>query len=429
MLIAAYGLAFRVATPFVRRLLEERKARGKEDPARFQERFGHPGLPRPAGRLTWVHAASVGEANSALILIERLLAQGLSDHVLLTTGTVTSAELAARRLPDGAFHQYCPVDHPVWVDRFLDHWKPDNALWIEEEIWPNLILGTANRKVPMAFVNARLSQKSADGWRRISGTFRRLMDCFDVILCQTETGVETFHALGIGKATTVGNLKFSAHPLPFEEAEKQALIERIGARPCWIAASTHPGDETLALDAAALLQKPHPDLLTIIVPRHPARSVEVRAEIAGHKMSFTTRSMGETVSPETVVYLADTMGELGLFFSSCDIVFLGGGHGELGGHNPIEPCQLGCAVLYGPDRSNFIATAGQLEAAGATHIVTTPGQLAEQVAHLLASPAEKKSRIDSGLNVARANNKVVDLVLDALRPVLPEMRPGIGTSS
>lgn len=422
-MLTLYRTAFRLAAPILRRYLARRAERGKEDPVRLSERFGIASAARPAGRLTWVHAASVGEANSSFILIERLLAEGWTDAVLLTTGTVTSAELAARRLPQGALHQYCPLDHPDWVGRFLDHWRPDAALWIEEEIWPTLIAACAARGTPMGFVNARLSGKSARQWGRAAGLFRDLMGRFSVILCQTDAIRETFASLGITHAVCRGNLKFSARPLPADPDQLSALRAAIGDRPVWVAASTHPGEEAMACEAHARLLQDHPDLLLILAPRHPVRSAEVVTQCLEAGFSPVIRSTGATPGREDSLYLADTLGELGLWFAVSPIVYLGGGMADHGGHNPIEPAQHGCAVLYGPDRRNFTSVADQLEQAGAAEVVNTVSELEAALEILLADKATVTERQQAGRTVAEENAGIINAVLTELSPLFPDRSP------
>ncbi|MEJ2121580.1 MAG: 3-deoxy-D-manno-octulosonic acid transferase, partial [Alphaproteobacteria bacterium] len=383
MIATLYAAAAWVLGPSVRVVLMLRRARGKEDAARLPERLGTAGLPRPEGPLIWLHGASVGEALSALPLIDRLLAGDATRSVLVTTGTVTSARLMAERLPDRAFHQFAPVDLPAAVERFLDHWRPDLALWLESELWPNAVRAAAKRKVPMVLVNARLSARSYRRWRAVPGFARSLLGAFELCLAQSPADADRFAALGATRAESVGNLKYASPPLPADAAALTALNTMIGARPVWLAASTHPGEETIVAEAHRKLRARHPTLLTIIAPRHPGRGAAIATELASADLKVARRSTNEPITAETEIYLADTLGELGLFYRLAPIAFVGGSLVSHGGQNLLEPAQLGCAILHGPAVFNFEAIAGAMKDAGASERVFDAGSLAAAVDTLL----------------------------------------------
>jgi 3-deoxy-D-manno-octulosonic-acid transferase len=412
-----------LAGPAVRAVLARRVGRGKEDPARLGERLGKPGAPRPHGPLVWLHAASVGESLSILPLVERLGALDPAPAILVTTGTVTSARLMGERLPQGALHQFVPVDLPSAVDRFLDHWRPDLAIWVESELWPNLVLAAARRGVPMALVNARMSETSARNWRRLPGLATPLMHAFEIVLAQSDEDAARFAALGARGVTVPGNLKAAAGALDADPVALLALESAIGLRPRWLAASTHPGEERLVAEAHATLVGAHPDLLTIIVPRHPARGGEIAAELAGFGLSVARRANGDLPGPRTGVYLADTMGELGLFYRLSPIAFVGNSLvGAGGGHNPLEPARLCAAVLSGPKVANFTEAFATLEAAGAARIVPDGAALADAVGALLADPAEVLARGAAGARAAASDHVVLDRIMGALLPLLEASR-------
>ncbi|MGE5268108.1 MAG: 3-deoxy-D-manno-octulosonic acid transferase, partial [Thiohalocapsa sp.] len=259
------------ATPLVRYGLELRCRRGKEDRAHLGERLGVASLPRPAGPLFWLHAASVGEASSVLALVERIVATRPPVAVLMTTGTVAAARLLADRLPPRTCHQFVPIDLPQAVGRFLDHWRPDLALWVESELWPNLVLATHARGVPMLLVNARLSARSAARWAMLPGLAGPLLRAFALCLAQDEAQAERFRRLGATTVASVGDLKAAAPPLAADEAALAMLRAQVAGRKLWLAASTHAGEEEIAAAAHAIIAAAHPGLLTIIAPRHPAR--------------------------------------------------------------------------------------------------------------------------------------------------------------
>ena len=265
--------------PLIQLLLRRRAARGKEDPSRIDERRGVASLQRPDGPLLWLHAASLGEAQSVLVLIDRMVRERPTLNVLMTTGTVTSAKLMEERLPKRALHQFVPVDRPAWVRRFLDYWRPDLAVWVESELWPNLLLETAARGTPMVLLNARISAGSHTGWKRARGLAQRLLSSFSLVLAQDETIAGRLRDLGAANVTVSGNLKTAAAPLPATAAELLALQDAIGARPVWLAASTHDGEEAIAGAVHAAIAQNRPGLLTIIAPRHPQRAAEIAAHL------------------------------------------------------------------------------------------------------------------------------------------------------
>lgn len=346
--------------------LRRRAARGKEVPARLAERFGA-GAARPPGRLLWLHAASVGETASILPVLEALAARAPALSVLLTTGSATAARLLDQRLSPAlrgrVVHRFVPLDVPAWAARFLDGWRPDAAGFVESELWPNLVGAARRRGIPLALVNARLSARSARRWARARGLAREVLGGFDLVLAQSETDAARLRGLGAAGARCLGNLKYAAPPLPAEPGALAALREAVGGRPVLLAASTHPGEEALAIAAHRLLAPRLPGLLTMIVPRHPERGPEVAAEAGG--LPVLRRAEGALPRPDTALYIGDTLGELGLFYRLACVSFVGGSLVPHGGQNPLEPARLGCPILLGPHTWNFVEPVERLLAAGA----------------------------------------------------------------
>ncbi|MCH7555003.1 MAG: 3-deoxy-D-manno-octulosonic acid transferase, partial [Proteobacteria bacterium] len=301
-----------LATPLIAVYLGYRRRAGKEDPERFPERLGVAGAERPEGMLVWVHGASVGEALAALPLIERILKSRPALHVLLTTGTVTSARLMAERLPARARHQFSPIDRPDAVAGFLDHWRPDLAVWSESEFWPNLLTETQARGVPMILVNGRMSDRSYRRWKLMRGVIRRLLGGFALCLAQSEADAKRLRDLGAKEVRAVGNLKSAASPLPVDQAALDDLRNAIMARPRWLAASTHAGEETIVAASHRALAADHPGLLTIIAPRHPERGPTIAAGLREIGLTVAMRSAGDPIDRYVDIYIADTLGELGL---------------------------------------------------------------------------------------------------------------------
>jgi len=400
--LAAYLALSGVAGPAVRMWLARRARRGREDPLRMGERLGIPGRARPAGRLAWLHGASVGEAVSMLPLIAALRAEAPGLNILATTGTVTGAARMAADLPPGAVHQFAPVDTCTAVRRFLGHWRPDLAVRVESEIWPRTLVETARAGVPLALVNARLSVGSARGWARVPGMARGLFALFDRIVTQDAETVDRLVTLGVApdRVREGANLK-SAVPVPAAEPDALAAARAaLSGRPVWLAASTHPGEEAVAAEVQAGLSGP----LLILAPRHPGRGAEVAATLAAAGLSVARRSAGEVPGSRTDVWLADTLGEMGLWYRLAAVAFVGGSLVARGGHTPFEPAALGPAILHGPQVANFAPAYAALDAAGGAEEVSDASSLGAAVARLLQDAPARAAMADAAARVRSATS-------------------------
>lgn len=405
-------------SPLIDLYLLRRRRRGKEDAKRYPERKGRASFPRPHGPLVWIHAASVGESLSVLPLIDKMLLHYPAHQVLLTTVTVTAAKLVESRLPLRAFHQYLPVDDLLSVRRFLKHWQPNLACWVESELWPNLMMETHRIGCPMILLNARISDKSFQQWQRYRAFAQTLLPCFAVVLAQSERVRQRFMKLGAKDVRFLGNLKVDAPALPFQPPQFDLLKRAINARPLWVAASTHPGEEAMIIAAHRIIRMQVPELLTVIIPRHPQEGDNIReqSEVAGLKMA--QRSRKEILMPDTEFYIADTLGELGLFFRLSDIVFMGGSFVPRGGHNPLEPARLHCALLTGPYVHNFTEMFEELEIAGALMRLTEPEELGESVIELLKNATKRKELAEKAAHYVEGQAGVMERVLQVLDPYL-----------
>src|ERR1700749_1684551 len=384
MTLRLYRRLSTVAVPLAPALIRRRLKQGKEDPARVGERRGLSQDVRPHGPLVWIHGASVGEVLAAAALIERLRA--LNVRILLTSGTVTSAAIVARRFPADIIHQYVPYDSPRYVARFLDHWRPSLALFIESDLWPNLILSSAARRVPMVLINGRMSPRSFPRWRRVAGTISALLEKFDICLAQSHADAERFSALGCPNVLVTGNLKLDVPAPPADPARLERLMSVTRGRPIVLAGSTHPGEEEIVIETHRTLAGFFPGLLTVIVPRHPDRGNAITRTIAAAGLKFGLRSREELPTGATDVYVADTMGELGLFCRLSGIVFMGGSLVEHGGQNPIEAVKLGAAIVHGPHVFNFSDVYEALDGAGGARVAYDVEALTKQLGQLLADP-------------------------------------------
>jgi len=415
-LVGAYLSLARALTPLFHLLFWLRSRSGKEIPARKAERFGRAAMPRPAGHLTWIHAASVGETTSVLPLIEALCASG--ERVLLTTVTVTAAELAAKRLPEGALHQFVPFDAPGPLGRFLDHWTPDLAMVVESEIWPGLFDALRARDVPFILLNGRLSDSSHRNWSRLPGVARHIFACLDMVLAQSDADAGRFRQLGCKRVETPGNLKFDASEPRADSAEVETLRQWIGNRPVWLAALTHPGEDEIALAAYDRLLADFPDLLLVLVPRHPARADDIESLIARHGLTVSRRSQGGKIDPSTQVYLGDTLGEMGLFYKLAPVTFLGGSFTDAGGHNPLEAALAGSALVTGPKVSNARAVYKEFWAGDAALRATRPDDLAERVAGLLREPEKAREQAARARTLVEEGRGALEQTLLLLKPFL-----------
>src|SRR5882757_4959367 len=380
MTLRVYRRLSAAVMPLAPALIKRRLKQGKEDPARVGERRGVSRDVRPQGPLVWIHGASVGEVLAAVALIERLRALNL--RILLTSGTVTSAAIVAKRFPADVIHQYVPYDSPRYVTRFLDHWRPSLALFIESDLWPNLIISSAARRLPMVLINGRMSQRSFPRWQRVQGTISALLGKFDVCLAQSQTDADRFATLGSRNVVVTGNLKLDVPAPPADANKLDMLMSMTRGRPVVLAASTHPGEGEILTQTHRSLAGYFPGLLSVIVPRHPDRGEAIARMISASGLNPTLRSHEDLPTATTDIYVADTMGELGLFYRLAPIVFMGGSLVEHGGQNPIEAIKLGASMIHGPHVFNFTDVYDALDAAGGAKQAGAQQALVKQIGQL-----------------------------------------------
>jgi len=418
--LRVYQFASAAGSPVAPRILARRLKRGKEHAERIAERRGEPSLPRPPGPLIWVHGASVGEMLAVVPLVAHLREQDF--NVLVTSGTVTSAALAEQRLPEGVLHQFVPLDAPRFVKRFLAHWRPGLALFVESDLWPNLILSCAERRIPMIVVNGRLSERSFSRWQRVRSAIAALLGSFDLCLAQSAADAERYAELGAPRVASTGNLKLDVPPPSVDEDVLKRTREIVGKRPVIVAASTHPGEETAVIAAHRRLRAKFPDLLTVIVPRHPVRgqSIADMAQVAGQSVAL--RSQQAQPMPDISIYVADTLGELGLFYRLAPIVFMGGSLAEHGGQNPIEAIRLGAAVLHGPHVWNFAEIYGTLDQAQGADLVTDEEALTDRLGAWLADSRARKTVAEAAAKTVAQLSGGLQRTLTALDPYLLQLR-------
>jgi 3-deoxy-D-manno-octulosonic-acid transferase len=418
--LRAYRRLSAALAPLAPVLIKRRLQNNKEDPARLDERRGISRITRPNGPLVWIHGASVGEVLAAAALIERLRALGM--RILLTSGTVTSAEIIAKRFPADIIHQYIPYDSPRFVARFLDHWKPSLALFIESDLWPNLIISAAKRRLPMVLINARMSQRSFPRWQKFSATIGALLGRFEICLAQSETDAERFSALGSRSVVVTGNLKLDVQAPPNDAVKLDKLMAVTRGRPIIVASSTHPGEEEIIFETHKTLTSFFPKLLTVIVPRHAHRGQDIAQMITATGAQVALRSREELPQGTTDIYIADTMGELGLFYRLSPVVFMGGSLVPHGGQNPIEAVKLGASVVHGPHVFNFTDVYEALDGAGGAKLADSSEQLVKQLGQMLGNEAARDAAIEAGRRVVERLGGALDRTLHALEPYLMQLR-------
>lgn len=421
MIASLYRAATDLSGPWLDRHLAHRAALGKEDKARLGERKGETLVARPSGALLWLHGASVGETQSLLPLIAALRRRLPALQLLVTCNTVGAATLLQSSLPPNAIQQYLPLDRRAWVERFFGHWRPDAGIIADSELWPNLLLAAKARALPLALVNGRLSERSFRRWGWLRSFARKILGAFAVIATLDETQRQRFANLGAPHAIAIGNLKAAAATPACEEAEFARFKASIAGRPVILLASSHEPEERLIAMALA----PHLTAgiapLLLVAPRHPARGDILLPQLRplpalGDKLC--RRSLGGLPGPKDWIYLADSLGEMGLWFRLADLVIMGGSLIDKGGHNPIEPARIGRAILTGPHIGNFADLYERLAEAGGCRILPDAPSLASQAISLLGDTAARSALGIAAQRFAQAEAQVLDRSLAALAPIL-----------
>jgi len=418
--LRAYRRLARAATPLMPLLLRYRLGQGREHAERLCERRGETQVRRPHGPLVWVHGASVGEMLAVIPLVDRIRARGFA--VLVTSGTVTSAELAQRRMPPGVIHQFVPLDAPRFVTRFLDHWRPNLALLAEGDLWPNLILESSARGIPLILVNGRLSQRSYARWCKAPRAMATMLERFDLCLVQSAHDADRYTELGAPRVNLTGNLKLDV-PAPPADANKLAdFRDAVDDRPIVVAASTHAGEEAAVVDAHRRLRDSFPGLLTIVVPRHPERGPGIIDIASAVGLPAVMRSRGYLPDYGTDIYVADTIGELGMIYRLAPIVFMGGSLVRHGGQNPIEAAKLGAAILHGPHVWNFADIYAALDEARGAEEVTDAGRLAVRIGTWLTDADLRDDIATAALKTVEVLGGALERTLAAIDPYLMQLR-------
>jgi 3-deoxy-D-manno-octulosonic-acid transferase len=414
--LSAYRWAGLAIYPLISPYLTFRAAKGKEERARRLERFGYASANRPQGPLVWIHAASVGETMAVIPLIREIRRRDI--HVLLTTGTITSAKLANERLGDEAIHQYVPLDLKPAISRFLEYWQPDCAIVAESEIWPMTIMELEDRHIPQILVNARMSDRSFARWQRRPSLSEALFGSLALVIAQSDLDAERFRDLGALQVTKSGNLKVDTDAPPYDAAVFARYMKQIGDRKTWAAVSTFDGEENAAAIVHQAL-KERTDQLTIIVPRHPERCDEIEAKLVAQGLKVARRTREDALTPEVDIFLGDTIGEMGLYLRMTEVAFVGRSLFESkGGQNPLEPAMLGCAVLSGGHVQNFREAYQRLARSGSARLVRDTDMLTKGVYYLLTNDDVRRSTIDAGFAAVQEMRGALAATVKGLEPYI-----------
>ena len=422
--LAAYLAASSRSETLALRVLRHRVASGKEDSSRTGERFGRAGIVRPDGQIAWLHSASVGEVLSILDLVRILGERRPQLSFLLTTGTLSSAKLLQRRMPRRTVHQFIPYDLRPAIAKFLDHWRPSVGILTESELWPALICETHDRHIPLLFVNARMSRSSYHRWRWVPGIAASLLRRFEGALVQDDCTARYLSRLGFprDRMEVLGSLKGAADNLPLDKEAHDQFLKAISGRPMWLAASTHEGEDEIVAAAHRLLLERERQLLLAVVPRHPERGVGIAELFRQAGFSVKLRSRGELPEAGDQVYVADTLGELGVWYRVSSVCFLGGSLVDVGGHNPYEPAFLKSAIVHGPHVKNFASEFERLARANGATMVESCHDLAMAIKYSLngGEAVEMSGRAFRAL--ARSKDVTVRAA-EAILSHLPEPQP------
>lgn len=418
-----YRLLMLVLRPLADTALNRRLQAGKENPHRLSERRAVPSCGRPLGMVIWLHAASVGESVAILPLIKQIKHNYPSVHILVTSGTVTSADILAQRLPDGAIHQFVPLDMPDFVDSFFNHWQPNLAIFVESEIWPNLIERSHKRRIPLALINARMSRKSERQWQRLYGLIRHLSAMFDCVLSASPNDNARLQRLGFNNPQSVGNIKLFAEPLPHDESVVQHVQTALSGKTMWSATCLHAEDDSIAITAHKQVRANHPTAVAIFAPRHPERAEGLEKLCQQQGWSCVRLYQGENIATaqelqQADVILIDVIGRMGDVYALSPVVYLGGGFATRGGHNPMEPLRQGCVVVQGVDTANCTDAVALLDKHNLGVRAKTTEQVAQAITHMVSHPDEIHKQSKSADVVCQSLSYILDDVMEALSPLI-----------
>ena len=387
--------------PFAPIYLLIRKLRNKEDSNRYKERLSKINTPRSGGILIWVHVARVGEAMSILPLIENFIQDQKINKILITSITLSSGKILEKRFSQNpkVIHQFLPLDVPILTNKFLDHWKPNLSIFIDSEVWPNLIFDISKRKIPLLLINARITKKSFLRWKLVVNFAKKIFEKFDLCLTSNEESEGFLKILGAKNIKNYGNLKFSKINTDLNNKLDSDFLNKIKNRKIWCGASTHPTEEILCAKSHLKIKKKYNNILTIIIPRHIDRVKTIYEELSKLNIKIVLSSNLSQVDTKTDVLLVDSYGESLKFYNISKYVFLGKSLATSlrkdSGQNPIEPARLGCKVFHGPYVSNFVEIYKYLNKLGVTKEINSSDELSLSLVEEFRDDKPKKLEISA----------------------------------
>ena len=414
--LRGYLILRRVLQPVMRRVLTGRIRKGKENAARAGERLGVATQARPAGRVVWMHAVGLGEVLALRPLIVRMQQVAPDLNFVITSTARSSADVLGQNLPQNTVHQFLPLDGPKFMAKFLDHWQPCLSIWSEQDIWPGAIYDCAARDIPMAYVNGRMDNKSTAKRARLAGLYKRVFGMFDLIAAQDDQTAKNLSSFGGRDVRVMGSLKPAAEPLWVDASVLETLQAALDGRKIWVAASTHRDDEAVLIDAQRELVKRDPSWLLILVPRAPARGDEIEGALDQAGLSCTRRSKGRQPDPSHSVWIADSFGELGLWYRLATAAFVGGSYRGLGGHNPWEAICLNLPVCHGPSVANFAKDYEVLDYSGASQPLPDEASSVPALVDFVVQSQTKQANV--GTLVEDAKEALKPLVKDLIAMIV-----------
>jgi len=390
-MIFIYKLITILLYPFIPLYLRIRILNNKEDVNRINERYGIASQKKKEGKLIWFHAASIGESLSIITLIKEIQKKN-SSQILVTTGTKSSAQLIKQKLNKKITHQFIPLDNPLFIERFLSYWRPSIGIFVESEIWPNLILKSKEKKIKLIIINGRMTSKTFKRWSVFSSVSRKIFSCFDDCFTQNNDSLIHYQKLGVNKACHTGNLKFTSSPNKIDVKAKNKIKKIFEGRKIFVAASTHPGEEDIILDITKEIRSVRKEFISVIIPRHPNRKSFIKNQVLE---KVILRSQSKKIKKDTSIYIADTLGELELFYSIADFIFIGGSFVNHGGQNPIEASYYGKLIHHGKFIQNFTDVYSILKKSHITKLVKSPQELVRHIQKNYDKPKKlsKKNRL------------------------------------
>ena len=417
-MLIIYRLLINLAILFSPIIIFIRLIKKKEDFKRFKEKFCFFSEKRKSGKLIWFHGASVGEVKSIVPLIEKLEKEKKINQILITSSTLSSSKIFKKFKFKKTVHQFFPIDSFANSKKFLDYWRPSLAIFIDSEIWPNMLLNLKEEKIHSILLNARMTKKSFNNWIYFRNFAQKIFQCFDITFPQNKETLRYLKVLNVKKIKFLGNIKFSENEIQLDNNINLKVRKFLKSKKYWCASSTHDNEEVICAKAHIKLKEKIKNLITIIVPRHTNRTPEITSNLRNLNLKVHCHSSNETIKKNTDIYIVDTYGETVSFFKICNVVFLGGSLINHGGQNPIEAARNGCKIIYGPNIRNFKEVYELLDKNKVSNKVRNEEQLARKVNILIKSNKISK-KLENKIN--KLGKKILENVLSEFKLYLDKI--------